>query len=387
MVSSTMPSSTTRHVLRNNLRQSQHQHGGPARGDNHSNSSNSNSKNNINNNFNHNGGNNNSGVAHSTHRDRRTSFAKMHTSGNDPANTHGNHNYDDDEDDEKDPVPTKISDVDHSSSCLLADLSSSNSELAHFLLANTTKEEGEGDVLDGLFNNPMVKSVRNIATRFITGEEEVNEVRSMGTSKAWFYSLALEPMEVRRDRIIMLAEAYAIFGALFLGGTWVLYEWGSSFGYGGCFADDAGCHPAVDRAFEAAMALSIIANIFQAMFASFLWLMSILFSGSHQNWVYGTRYLLLFCHILLICVLVFTASGIALGLYAKFTPHWPELGVTLAFFVVVLLYGMWATSNIAATEIPLEYYHFPNWFKWGLVSVPFSLEQSVLFFPSVCVLD
>ena len=27
-----------------------------------------------------------------------------------------------------------------------------------------------------------------------------------------YYSLALEPMEVRRKRIIMLAEAYAIFG-------------------------------------------------------------------------------------------------------------------------------------------------------------------------------
>eukprot|EP00571_Detonula_confervacea_P008913 CAMPEP_0172327030 /NCGR_PEP_ID=MMETSP1058-20130122/58385_1 /TAXON_ID=83371 /ORGANISM="Detonula confervacea, Strain CCMP 353" /LENGTH=70 /DNA_ID=CAMNT_0013043961 /DNA_START=33 /DNA_END=242 /DNA_ORIENTATION=- len=70
----------------------------------------------------------------------------------------------------------------------------------------------------------------------------------MGSVRSWFYPLALEPMEVRRERIIMLAEAYAIFGALFLNGTWVLHEWGSPDGYGGCDYDEGiGCHPAVDR--------------------------------------------------------------------------------------------------------------------------------------------
>ena len=61
-------------------------------------------------------------------------------------------------------------------------------------------------------NNPFLKGMRNLGNRIITGEYEVNEARPLGTNKVWFYSLALEPMEVRSERIIMLAEAYAIFG-------------------------------------------------------------------------------------------------------------------------------------------------------------------------------
>ncbi|KAL7554997.1 hypothetical protein ACHAWF_018955 [Thalassiosira exigua] len=107
-----------------------------------------------------------------------------------------------------------------------------------------------------------------------------------------------------------------------------------------------------------------------AMFASFLWLMSILFSGSHRNWVYGARHLLVFCHTLLSAVLVLTVLSVALGIYSKLAPYWPELVVSMAFLVGIVLYGMWATSNIAANEIPLEYYHFPLWFKWGLLPFP-----------------
>jgi len=60
-----------------------------------------------------------------------------------------------------------------------------------------------------------MKSIRNLATRIVTGENgaKVNEkgyAGSLGTSKAWFYSLALEPMEIRSERIVMLAEAYAM---------------------------------------------------------------------------------------------------------------------------------------------------------------------------------
>ena len=33
-------------------------------------------------------------------------------------------------------------------------------------------------------------------------------------------------------------EAFAIFGALFLAGTWILYEWGSGLAYGGSIEGD-----------------------------------------------------------------------------------------------------------------------------------------------------
>ena len=38
---------------------------------------------------------------------------------------------------------------------------------------------------------------------------------SMNDFKAIFYSMALEPMHIRNERIIMIFEAYTIFGALF----------------------------------------------------------------------------------------------------------------------------------------------------------------------------
>lgn len=290
MVRSAMPSSTGRHALRQNLRQAQHHLDNDREG----------------NNLDEHGVMHANGNVGNASADRRASFSSTHYS-----------------DEEKKPTQPTLR---HSNSLVDA-LSDSNSELAHFLLASN-ENEGDDDygLFDNLlFNNSLVKSFRNMATRLTTGEDEVCEVGSMGTNKAWFYSLALEPMEVRRERIIMLAEAYAIFGALFLSGTWVLYEWGSSYGYGGCMYEETSyCHPAVDRAFEAVMTMAITANIFQAMFASFLWLMSILFSGSHHNWVYGARHLLLFCHILLTSVLVLTVVS-------AYTQNWPPTGPSWPF--------------------------------------------------------
>jgi len=43
---------------------------------------------------------------------------------------------------------------------------------------------------------------------------------------------------------------------------------------------------------------------------------------------------------------------------------------TLSFLLIVVGYGMWSTAELAANEIPLEYYHFPLWFKLGLMPSP-----------------
>eukprot|EP00581_Thalassiosira_minuscula_P004051 CAMPEP_0183739366 /NCGR_PEP_ID=MMETSP0737-20130205/56881_1 /TAXON_ID=385413 /ORGANISM="Thalassiosira miniscula, Strain CCMP1093" /LENGTH=165 /DNA_ID=CAMNT_0025974147 /DNA_START=85 /DNA_END=578 /DNA_ORIENTATION=- len=165
-----MPSSTGRHTLRKNLREVKHYgddsdegittngYGGSA----------------ISNDDDING-------------DRRVTFATSHISA----------------DEDEDIKPPSIR---RHSSSLMDALSDENSELAHFLLAKNNNDEDEDHGLfDGLFESRildggLMKSVRNLANRVVTGEYEVNEVKSMGTSKAWFYSLALEPMEVRRDR-------------------------------------------------------------------------------------------------------------------------------------------------------------------------------------------
>ena len=189
---------------------------------------------------------------------------------------------------------------------------------------------------------------------------KADEASSLGTNRAWFYSLALEPMEIRKERIIIMAEAYAIFGALFLNGTWFLYE------FGGVESGSV----VVDRMFGAAMALALVSNMFMAMFSSFLWLMSVLFSGSCRNWVYGARDLLLFCHILLVCILLFTTLGVGLGLYANLRGRWPELAICEAFFLTVVVVGMHHVAMLVGKEIPLEYHHFPLWFKLAIMPFP-----------------
>mmetsp|Transcript_22229 Transcript_22229/g.53859 ORF Transcript_22229/g.53859 Transcript_22229/m.53859 type:complete len:434 (-) Transcript_22229:338-1639(-) len=274
------------------------------------------------------------------------------------------------EDDTKEPIspgPAR-----RKSSILVDALSDPNSELARFLLANSDKQDDEErGFFDGFFNNPLestFKSFRNIGRRMTADD---NVIRSQKTSKSWFYSLALEPMEVRKDRIIMLAEAYAIFGALFLAGTFVLYEWGSGYGYGGCRLDEGSyCHKYVDRAFELVMTLLIVSNLFQAMFSSFLWIMSILFSSSHHNWVYGARHLLVICHLLLCCIFVLTLFAIGLGVWAKLAPYWPEVAIAFTFLLIVVVSGMYTIAMLVSEECALEYFHFPAWFKWGLLPYP-----------------
>mmetsp|Transcript_31762 Transcript_31762/g.47872 ORF Transcript_31762/g.47872 Transcript_31762/m.47872 type:complete len:359 (+) Transcript_31762:359-1435(+) len=222
------------------------------------------------------------------------------------------------------------------------------------------------------------KSTRSIEARAAIFGKDSSMVKCMRSNLVWFYSMSLEPLDVRKERIIMLAEAYAIFGALFLSGTWVLYEWGSSLGYGGCSLDDGSfaCHPVLDRLFEAIMTMAITANLFMAMFASLIWIMSILFSGTHQNWVFGCRHVLIICHTLLNGMIMLTILGVGVGILTKLAPNWPELVIAMAFFLSIAVSGVYQCSILIATQLPLEYYHFPLWFKWGLLPFPMLTKKS-----------
>ena len=73
-------------------------------------------------------------------------------------------------------------------------MSDSNSELAHFLLANDKNDEdNDRGLFAGLFgekndvlDKSFVKSFRRVANRVITGEGEIPKVGSLGTNKAWY---------------------------------------------------------------------------------------------------------------------------------------------------------------------------------------------------------
>lgn len=45
------------------------------------------------------------------------------------------------------------------------------------------------------------------------------------SSISWYYALALEPPVIRRERVILFAEAYTIFGALFFVAVHALWEY------------------------------------------------------------------------------------------------------------------------------------------------------------------
>lgn len=161
----------------------------------------------------------------------------------------------------------------------------------------------------------------------------------------------------------MIAEAQAIFGALFLTGSFVVYEWGSSLAYGGSKSD------VVDRIFECVMTIGITANLLLALVASFLWQLSVVHSAYHQSWVYGCRKFLHFQHNLQMLIMTCTIVGMGLGIYNKFSynDYWIELAVCLFVLVLMTGTGLYLMSDLMASELPLEYFHLPRWFKYSLI--------------------
>ena len=110
------------------------------------------------------------------------------------------------------------------STAALDALSEGNSDLARFLFV----EQGHGTVSEGSGGGGCLGKCRDNRRR--NDEEDMPRMNALATA---VYSLALEPMGVRSEKITMAAEALTIFGALFLGGTFILFEWGSPKGYGG----------------------------------------------------------------------------------------------------------------------------------------------------------
>mmetsp|Transcript_22437 Transcript_22437/g.51486 ORF Transcript_22437/g.51486 Transcript_22437/m.51486 type:complete len:414 (+) Transcript_22437:31-1272(+) len=177
---------------------------------------------------------------------------------------------------------------------------------------------------------------------------------SMDSMDACWCSLMLEPMESRSVRVIMLGEAYALFGALFLNCTWILYEYGSVKGYGDTDEDAL-----VNHVFEAVMALAIMCNTFLALNGMTLWVLSILQSESSQQWVFTVRGMLSLCLNLVTITVVLDFIGMVLAVYSNLSPRWPE--TIICFAVAAVLYISWqqAAGEILMKAIPLEFYHTP----------------------------
>jgi hypothetical protein len=194
---------------------------------------------------------------------------------------------------------------------------------------------------------------------------------SIKSNLCWSYCLALEPnMSVRSNRIVAIFEAFAIFAALFLAGTWVLYEWGSGLAYGGSLEGDDKYRidTIMSRVFEPLLAISIALNIQLAFFGGISWIMSLNFSYSNPNWVYSCRYMLVYLETLFACMLLCFILAFALAIIAKFSPNIVQVVVIIAVIAVVKFPGLYFIGQLVTRELPLEYYH--SSLLWKLVFSP-----------------
>lgn len=82
------------------------------------------------------------------------------------------------------------------------------------------------------------------------------------------------------------------------------------------------------------------------------------------------------CHTLLCCVLVLTVAGVGVGILTKLAPNWPELVIAMSFFLIIAVSGVYKCAYLIATQLPLEYYHFPIWFKFGIIPFPMLTQKS-----------
>ena len=134
----------------------------------------------------------------------------------------------------------------------------------------------------------------------------------------------------------------------------VLYEYGSVKGYG-----DTNENTKFNRVFEAVMALAIMCNIFLALNGMSLWVLSILHSGSNQQWVFTVRSMLSLCQNLVTITVFLDFVGLILAIYSNLSPRWPE--TIVCFVVAAVLHITWnrALGGILVTSMPLEFYHTP----------------------------
>lgn len=176
----------------------------------------------------------------------------------------------------------------------------------------------------------------------------------MGGTEATFCALALEPMDARNERVIRAFEAYAIFGSLFLGAVWIIYEWGSPRGDFG----NEDINSAVARAFECLMAVALGCNVMLALCGATWWIMSITHNSSHDDFALAAMRPLRFLDFVLVATQNFVLFGLLLGICSNLSPNLPETIVAIAIVAALFIACIAITSEFIWATIPLEIYHW-----------------------------
>lgn len=109
------------------------------------------------------------------------------------------------------------------------------------------------------------------------------------------FALCLEPTKIRNERIAMLYAAYAIFGALFMSAVWIIYEWGSSKGYG-----DVDGNAVVDQYLIVSLLWHYLSsNLIMTLYGALFWMHSLSYSSSSEDYVIDSIQPLAYLHSLL----------------------------------------------------------------------------------------
>lgn len=190
-------------------------------------------------------------------------------------------------------------------------------------------------------------------------EDFLKVEKPLRTTRAWYYSLSLLPANQRREMTIMLAEAWALFGALFLNGIWFVWEYGNSRDF-----ESTELH----LVFEISCAIGVITTALIAMMSVFLWMCLLMYSGTQDTFVSGTTQFFANLFLMLILVLVTTCMSTGIAVYNRLKDQSNVAAIVVSSLVLLIYLCFPPVGNqMLAEHASLEVFHFPMWFRVGLM--------------------
>mmetsp|Transcript_18186 Transcript_18186/g.45025 ORF Transcript_18186/g.45025 Transcript_18186/m.45025 type:complete len:373 (+) Transcript_18186:161-1279(+) len=231
---------------------------------------------------------------------------------------------------------------------------------------NLSSDPSSGTSIRNNNNNVFSRSLRGYSSKHVSFKDAVDDPRSdlnafldtskpIGSNMSMFLPLTLEPIPLQRERIIMLAEAYAIYGSLFINAVFFIWEYGSDKQFESIM---------LEQAFEGVIAIAMFSTIFTALAGGSLWLFCILNSASRKDWVYGLRHWLAYMQVLQLVVYMTTAVSFFLGMYNRFNNISQIQSIVFMSILglAALAIGN-ATSSFLANYMSLEAFHLPFMLK------------------------
>lgn len=194
-----------------------------------------------------------------------------------------------------------------------------------------------------------------LAKFLFIGCESPDDIEPINSMNALWYRLALEPLEIRNNRVLIFFECITIFGLFFISSAWAFYEWSlyrvPEYGL------------LLENILEVCFGVALSCSSALAFLGCAGWLLSTSLSSNHTNFVFESRGILCWMMYLLIICEMSVWLGILIGTYVKLNPlnnpsgHWISYGVTTGVVVAILLVSQRRFLTWAIHVAPLEGFH------------------------------